>query len=233
MVVGAGSFAYHGPQPSWAEVAHDWPIVAVAAVYAAGLARSGRAAAVVGLGDTGRGLRAGTGRLRRGTLRVAAVPARQPVAVPRRLARPLCRCRRMGRPGHGAGPAGERQPARIAAAAGRSVGPVEHSPADGVFIEALGVGRLSSDQVIGRDESLHDGQAGRSIPKATIRSPAVVPTPPFGSRHRDELTSNHPMVQRISRMRSFCLLIDYLCQGVWVFHCPATYFDSLNKPDTG
>jgi len=40
MAVGAGSFAYHGPQPSWAELAHDWPIVAAGAVYAAGLARS-------------------------------------------------------------------------------------------------------------------------------------------------------------------------------------------------
>jgi hypothetical protein len=42
VAVGAGSFAYHGPQPSWAELAHDWPIVVVALVYAAGLARSGR-----------------------------------------------------------------------------------------------------------------------------------------------------------------------------------------------
>jgi hypothetical protein len=42
VAVGAGSFAYHGPQPSWAESAHDWPIVAAGAVYAAGLARSGR-----------------------------------------------------------------------------------------------------------------------------------------------------------------------------------------------
>jgi hypothetical protein len=42
VAVGAGSFAYHGPQPSWAELAHDWPIVAAGAVYAAGLARSGR-----------------------------------------------------------------------------------------------------------------------------------------------------------------------------------------------
>ena len=41
VAVGAGSFAYHGPQPSWAELAHDWPIVAVGAVYAAGLARAG------------------------------------------------------------------------------------------------------------------------------------------------------------------------------------------------
>jgi hypothetical protein len=42
VAVGAGSFAYHGPQPSWAELAHNWPIVAAGAVYAAGLARSGR-----------------------------------------------------------------------------------------------------------------------------------------------------------------------------------------------
>ena len=42
MAVGVGSFAYHGPQPSWAKLAHDWPIVAAGAVYAAGLARSGR-----------------------------------------------------------------------------------------------------------------------------------------------------------------------------------------------
>ena len=42
VAVGAGSFAYHGPQPSWAELAHDWPIVAAGAVYAVGLARSGR-----------------------------------------------------------------------------------------------------------------------------------------------------------------------------------------------
>jgi hypothetical protein len=33
----------------------------------------------------------------------------------------------MGRPGHGARPAGERQPVWIAAAVGRSVGPVERS----------------------------------------------------------------------------------------------------------
>jgi hypothetical protein len=42
VAVGAGSFAYHGPQPSWAGPAHDWPIVAAGAVYAVGLARSGR-----------------------------------------------------------------------------------------------------------------------------------------------------------------------------------------------
>jgi hypothetical protein len=42
----------------------------------------------------------------------------------------------MGRPGHGAGPAGERQPARIAAAVGRSVGPVERSPADGAYVSS-------------------------------------------------------------------------------------------------
>ncbi|MGZ4524959.1 MAG: hypothetical protein ACXVX7_00610 [Mycobacterium sp.] len=42
MAVGIGSFAYHGPQPAWAQQAHDWPIVAAGVVYAAGLARSGR-----------------------------------------------------------------------------------------------------------------------------------------------------------------------------------------------
>ena len=42
VAVGAGSLAFHGPQPSWAELAHDWPIVVAGAVYAAGLARSGR-----------------------------------------------------------------------------------------------------------------------------------------------------------------------------------------------
>ena len=42
VAVGAGSFVYHGPQPSWAERAHDWPIVALALVYVAGLAWSAR-----------------------------------------------------------------------------------------------------------------------------------------------------------------------------------------------
>jgi hypothetical protein len=41
VAVGAGSFAFHGPQPSWAGLAHDWPIVALGAVYVAGLVRSG------------------------------------------------------------------------------------------------------------------------------------------------------------------------------------------------
>lgn len=40
VTVGLGSFAYHGTQPSWAQAAHDWPIVALAAICAAGLARS-------------------------------------------------------------------------------------------------------------------------------------------------------------------------------------------------
>lgn len=40
--VGAGSFVFHGPQPSWAGLAHDLPIVAVGVVYAAGLVLSGR-----------------------------------------------------------------------------------------------------------------------------------------------------------------------------------------------
>ena len=42
IAVGVGSFAYHGLQPSWAGLAHDWPIVAAGAVYVAGLARSAR-----------------------------------------------------------------------------------------------------------------------------------------------------------------------------------------------
>jgi hypothetical protein len=42
VAVGAGSFAFHGPQPSWAGLAHDWPIVAVGVVYAAGLVLSAR-----------------------------------------------------------------------------------------------------------------------------------------------------------------------------------------------
>ncbi|BBY08159.1 hypothetical protein [Mycobacterium noviomagense] len=42
VAVGVGSFAYHGPQPSWAKPAHDWPIVATGAVYAVGLVRSRR-----------------------------------------------------------------------------------------------------------------------------------------------------------------------------------------------
>ena len=42
VAVGAGSFAFHGPQPTWAGFAHDWPLVAVGAVYAAGLVLSVR-----------------------------------------------------------------------------------------------------------------------------------------------------------------------------------------------
>jgi hypothetical protein len=42
VAVGAGSFAFHGPQPSWAEFAHNAPIFAAGAVYVAGLARSVR-----------------------------------------------------------------------------------------------------------------------------------------------------------------------------------------------
>ena len=110
VAVGAGSFAYHGPQPSWAESAQRL----ADRRRGSGLRRrpaSERAPAVaVGLGGSGRGLRAGTGRLRRRTLRVVAMSTRQPLAVPRSLARTLCRCRRMGRPCHGAGPARERQP---------------------------------------------------------------------------------------------------------------------------
>ena len=42
VAVGAGSVVFHGPQPSWAGPAHDWPIVAVGALYAAGLVWTGR-----------------------------------------------------------------------------------------------------------------------------------------------------------------------------------------------
>ncbi|MDG5485069.1 hypothetical protein [Mycolicibacterium gadium] len=38
VAVGAGSVIYHGPQPPWAGTAHDWPIIAMAVVYVAGLA---------------------------------------------------------------------------------------------------------------------------------------------------------------------------------------------------
>ncbi|OBA65812.1 hypothetical protein A5633_03335 [Mycolicibacterium elephantis] len=40
VAVGLGSFAYHGPQPAWAQAAHDWPIIVLALVCVAGLARS-------------------------------------------------------------------------------------------------------------------------------------------------------------------------------------------------
>jgi predicted membrane channel-forming protein YqfA (hemolysin III family) len=42
IAVGVGSFAYHGPQPSWAGFAHDWPILTLAVVYAVGLALTAR-----------------------------------------------------------------------------------------------------------------------------------------------------------------------------------------------
>ena len=41
VAVGAGSLAYHGPQPSWAAPAHDWPIVALGVMCVVGLVRSG------------------------------------------------------------------------------------------------------------------------------------------------------------------------------------------------
>jgi hypothetical protein len=61
VAIGLGSFAFHGPQPSWAKPAHDLPIIAAGVVYAAILARSRRAqwrsvvapaAAVLALGLT-------------------------------------------------------------------------------------------------------------------------------------------------------------------------------------
>jgi hypothetical protein len=42
IAVGVGSFVYHGPQPEWAGAAHDWPIIALAAVCVAGILRSVR-----------------------------------------------------------------------------------------------------------------------------------------------------------------------------------------------
>lgn len=42
VAVGFGSLLYHGPQPSWAGRAHDWPIVALGAVCVVGLVRSVR-----------------------------------------------------------------------------------------------------------------------------------------------------------------------------------------------
>lgn len=42
VAVGTGSFAFHGPQPSWAKPAHDLPVIAAGVVYAAILARGRR-----------------------------------------------------------------------------------------------------------------------------------------------------------------------------------------------
>jgi hypothetical protein len=42
MAVGVGSFTYHGPQPSWADFAHNWSIAAAGVVYVLGLARIGQ-----------------------------------------------------------------------------------------------------------------------------------------------------------------------------------------------
>ncbi len=42
VAVGLGSFAFHGPQPSWAGPAHDWPILALGAVLVVGLSVSVR-----------------------------------------------------------------------------------------------------------------------------------------------------------------------------------------------
>lgn len=42
VAVGLGSFAFHGPQPTWAGPAHDWPIAALGVVCVAGLVRSVR-----------------------------------------------------------------------------------------------------------------------------------------------------------------------------------------------
>ncbi|KUH81168.1 hypothetical protein AU186_14945 [Mycobacterium sp. GA-1999] len=42
VAVGFGSVVYHGPQPSWAGLVHDWPIVAAGALCMVGLARGVR-----------------------------------------------------------------------------------------------------------------------------------------------------------------------------------------------
>ncbi len=42
VAIGIGSFAYHGPAPSWAKPAHDLPIIAAGVVYVALLARGRR-----------------------------------------------------------------------------------------------------------------------------------------------------------------------------------------------
>lgn len=42
VAIGIGSFAYHGPAPSWAKPAHDLPIIAAGVVYVALLVRSRR-----------------------------------------------------------------------------------------------------------------------------------------------------------------------------------------------
>ena len=115
VAVGAGSFAYHGPQPSWAELAHDWPIIAAGAVYAAGLAgcrrRQRRSAWAAAAGVFALGLAAyAAGR--------SGSPLCRPDSLWHTMApgRPLCRCRRMGRPCHGADPARESRPGRLARA---------------------------------------------------------------------------------------------------------------------
>ena len=111
IAVGVGSFAYHGLQPSWADLAHDWPIVAAGAVYVAGLARSARrqrrSTWMTAAGIFALGLAAPTSQ--------GAAPDRRcagPTACgsTRRLARPICHRRRMGRSSHGP-PVAARQPA--------------------------------------------------------------------------------------------------------------------------
>lgn len=42
IAVGVGSFVYHGPQPTWAGAAHDWPIIALGVLCAVGFVRSVR-----------------------------------------------------------------------------------------------------------------------------------------------------------------------------------------------
>ena len=101
IAVGVGSFAYHGPQPSWAGLAHDWPIVALASGVRRGSGTDCPTASADVVGG-GRNLRDRSNRLHRRSFRVAAVPAGQPVAVPRRLACSFRSRRGMRRLGDGA-----------------------------------------------------------------------------------------------------------------------------------
>lgn len=78
--VGVGSFAYHGPQPSWADVAHDASILALAAVFA-----------VLVVGELWRARRGGARRLRDWTAPVAWLAAAAVAYVLGRTSSSWCR----------------------------------------------------------------------------------------------------------------------------------------------